>query len=116
MAWREATISEFLIPQEEHFKAQDPTIAELERIEKIDFSGNIVISKKPSKTDMIVIQPGDFVISGIYVAKGAMAVYQGSKPVKATIHYSSYTVNHKVINLEYFKRFLKSPIFINSTF
>lgn len=112
MAWRKTTISHFLIPHEERYKANDPAIAEMPRIEKIYFSGNIVISQKPSKTDMIVIHPGDFVISGINVAKGAMAVYQGSEPVKATIHYSSYMVNKDVIELEYLKRFLKSPVFI----
>ena len=112
MAWRETTMSEILIPREDRFKAPDPAIAKLERIEKIDFSGNVVISKKSSKTDMIVVHPGDFVISGINVAKGAMAIFQGVKPVKATIHYSSYTLNDDVINVEYLKRFLKSPIFI----
>lgn len=111
MAWRKATVNEFLIPREERYKANDHAIAGMPRIEKIDFSGNIVISKKPSKTDMIVIHPGDFVISGINVAKGAMAVYQGGEPIAATIHYSSYTVNKAIIELEYLKRFLKSSVF-----
>lgn len=112
MAWQQTEVREFLIPREERYKANDPTIAGMPRIDKIDFSGNVVLSQKPSKTDMIVIHPGDFVISGINVAKGAMAVYQGSEPVTATIHYSSYTVNKAVIELEYLKRFLKSPVFI----
>jgi len=112
MAWQKTTISQFLTPRKERFKANDPAIAGIPRIEKIEFSGNIIVSQKPSKTDMILIHPGDFVISGINVAKGAMAVYQGTKPVKATIHYSSYTVNHEVINMEYFKRFLKSSVFV----
>lgn len=107
MAWQQTEVREFLFPREERYKADDPAIAGMPRIEKIDFSGNIVLSQKPSKTDMIVIHPGDFVISGINVAKGAMAVYQGSEPVTATIHYSSYTVNKAVIELEYLKRFLK---------
>ncbi len=49
---------------------------------------------------------------GINVAKGAMTVYQGDTPVKATIHCSSYKVDHDVIDLEYFKRFLKSTVFV----
>ena len=112
MAWRKMQIKEFLTPRKERYKADDPAISDMPRIEKIDFTGKIFISNKPSKTGMIVIQPGDFVISGINVAKGAMAVYQGDIPVKATIHYSSYGVDHNIINLEYFKRFLKSPVFI----
>jgi len=112
MAWRKVQIKDFLTPRGERYKPDDPAITGMPRIEKIDFTGKIFISDKPSKTDMIVIQSGDFVISGINVAKGAMAVYQGDIPVKATIHYSSYGVDHNIINLEYFKRFLKSPVFI----
>ena len=63
---------------------------------------------------MIVVQPGDLVISGINVAKGAIAVYQGTEPVTATIHYSSYIFDDSVIDLEYFKYFVKSPAFIET--
>jgi len=112
MAWRKVQIKEFLTPRKERYKADDPAISDMPRIKKIDFTGKIFISDKPSKTGMIVVQPGDFVISGINVAKGAMAVYQGDTPVKATIHYSSYGVDHNIINLEYLKRFLKSPVFV----
>ncbi len=61
---------------------------------------------------MILVNKGDFVISGINVAKGAMGVYEKDKDVVATIHYSSYTFDNKKINVEYFKRFLKSTEFI----
>ena len=63
---------------------------------------------------MIVVQPGDLVISGINVAKGAIAVYQGVEPVTATIHYSSYIFDDSVVDLEYFKYFVKSPAFIET--
>lgn len=63
---------------------------------------------------MIVVQPGDLVISGINVAKGAIAVYQGMEPVTATIHYSSYIFDDSVVDLEYFKYFVKSPAFIET--
>ena len=61
---------------------------------------------------MIIVHPGDLVISGINVAKGAVAVYQGDEPVCATIHYSSYTFDSSKVDLEYFKYFVKSPAFI----
>ena len=61
---------------------------------------------------MILICPGDLVISGINVAKGAMGIYCGEENVTATIHYSSYTFDTEKIDVEYFKRFLKSPEFI----
>lgn len=63
---------------------------------------------------MIVVQPGDLVISGINVAKGAIAVYQGVEPVTATIHYSSYIFDDSGADLEYFKYFVKSPAFIET--
>ena len=43
------------------------------RLDKIDFYGTIHISDKPTKTDMIIVHPGDLVISGINVAKGTVA-------------------------------------------
>ena len=39
-------------------------------------------------------------------------IYYGSENVTATIHYSSYTFDTAKINVEYFKRFLKSQEFI----
>ena len=105
-------LSQFLTNREEGFKPNDPELAGLKRLEKIDFSGKIHLSDKPTKTDMIVVQPGDLVISGINVSKGAIAVYEGNEPLAATIHYSSYAFDEKQIDISYFRRFLKSPIFV----
>jgi len=111
--WKKVAISEFLFEREGKFKPTEAEVANLERIEKIDFSGKVHISRKSSNTNMIIIKPGDFVISGINVSKGAMAIYEGANDVCATIHYSSYTFDRKVINVEYFKRFLRSKLFID---
>lgn len=81
-------------------------------MDKIDFSGTIHISNKPTKTDMILVYSGDLVISGINVAKGAITVYQGKEPVCATIHYSAYTFDDSKVDLDYFKFFVKSPAFL----
>lgn len=111
--WKKVKIGDFLTEREGRYKPDDKIISQYQRLDKIDFSGNIHISDKPSKTDMILVQPGDLVISGINVAKGAVAVYQGAEPVCATIHYSSYTFDDKKIDLEYFKYFVKSPAFLD---
>lgn len=105
-------IGQFLFEREGRYKPNAIELNGLKRIDKIDFSGNFHIANKPSNTDMIIIKPGDLVISGINVAKGAMAIYQGHEDVTATIHYSSYTFDESQIDVEYFKRFLKSPEFI----
>ena len=110
--WKKVKIGEFLTEREDRYKPNDKIIAQYQRLDKIDFSGTIHISNKPTKTDMILVQPGDLVISGINVAKGAIAVYQGDTPVCATIHYSAYTFNASIVDLEYFKYFVKSPAFV----
>ena len=110
--WQKTKIGEFLFERKGKYKPDDPVIAGLSRIQKIDFSGNFHVSEKKSRTNMILIYPGDLVISGINVAKGAMGIYNGDEKVKATIHYSSYTFDTEKINVEYFKRFLRSAEFI----
>jgi len=110
--WIKTKIGSFLFEREGKYKPDDMTIAGLKRINKIDFSGNFYIANKPSKTNMILVCPGDLVISGINVSKGAMGIYSGNENVIATIHYSSYTFDTDKINVEYFKRFLKSAEFI----
>ena len=109
--WQKVKIGDFLFERKGRYKPNDEQISNLPRIEKIDFSGNFHIGNKDSKTDMILIKDGDLVISGINVAKGAMGIYSG-EDVTATIHYSSYTFDSNKINVEYFKRFLKSSEFI----
>ena len=110
--WKKVKIGDFLTEREGRYKPDDSKISKYKRLDKIDFSGNIHISDKPTKTDMIIVHPGDLVISGINVAKGAVAVYQGDEPVCATIHYSSYTFDSSKVDLDYFKYFVKSPAFI----
>ena len=110
--WKKVKVGDFLTEREGRYKPDDSKISKYKRLDKIDFSGTIHISDKPTKTDMIIVHPGDLVISGINVAKGAVAVYQGDEPVCATIHYSSYTFDSSKVDLEYFKYFVKSPVFI----
>lgn len=114
MSWEKVPMSEFLKHRDLRFKPKDKQIIDLKRIEKIDFSGNIITSTKPSNTDMILVKNGDLVISGINVEKGAMAVYQGVEDLTATIHYSSYEFDKEKIDEEFLKSFLKSKEFIRA--
>ncbi len=111
MSWRKVKLGEFLKNREIRFKPNDKDISGLKRIDKIDFSGEIYLSDKPSNTDMILVKKGDLVISGINVEKGAMAVYSGEEDITATIHYSSYSYNEKKISIDFLKLFLRSPEF-----
>src|SRR5699024_8383956 len=105
-------VGDFLFEREGRYKPDAKEIQGLQRIDKIDFSGNFHVANKPSKTNMILIKSGDLVISCINVAKGALGVYHGDADVTATMHYSSYTFDESKVSVEFFKRFLKSPIFI----
>lgn len=112
--WKKTYIGQFLKEREGRYSPDDKKLVGLQRLNKIDFFGEIHLSGKSSKTDMIIVEPGDLVISGINVAKGALSVYQGDKPITATIHYSSYQFDKDQINIEYFKRFVKSQVFIQA--
>jgi type I restriction enzyme, S subunit len=111
--WKSLNIGDFLFERNDRFKPDDIIVSNLKRLEKIDFQGFFHIGDKSSNTVMILIKPGDFVISGINVTKGAMGIYEGKKDITATIHYSSYTFDENIINVGWFKRFLKSKVFID---
>ncbi len=105
-------LGDVLKNREGRYKPDDPEIAGLKRIDKINFSGQFFLSDKSSNTDMILIKKGDLVISGINVEKGALAVYEGEEDILATIHYSSYIFNTTKIDIDFLKVFLKSPDFV----
>jgi type I restriction enzyme S subunit len=109
--WRRVRIGDFLSERKGKFKPGAGAIEGLQRVDKIDFSGNIHLSNKDSKTDLIMVCQGDLLISGINVAKGAVAIYHGESPVVASIHYSSYTFDENLVSIEYFRRFVRSPLF-----
>ncbi|MBU2104289.1 MAG: restriction endonuclease subunit S, partial [Nanoarchaeota archaeon] len=106
-------INNFLKERPDRFKPAEANKLGLKRLNKIDFSGKIHLSNKKTNTNMILIKPGDLVISGINVEKGAITIYQENEDILATIHYSSYEFDEDKINVEYFKWFLKSKIFKN---
>ncbi len=112
MSWKKVKISTFLFERKGRYKPNDESISGLERLEKIDFSGKFYIGQKSSRTDMILIKKGDFVISGINVAKGAMGIYREDNDITATIHYSSYTFDESKIDINYFEHFLQSAEFV----
>lgn len=112
--WRKVKIGTFLKERKGKHKPDAPAIVGLKRLNKIDFSGRIHLSDKPTKTDMIIVHSGDLVISGINVAKGAIAVHQGAESIAATIHYSAYEFDDSLIDIDFLKRFLKSPAFMSA--
>jgi type I restriction enzyme S subunit len=84
-------------------------------VSKIGFdTGRIELrNSSQTRTGMILIQPGDLVLSGINAAKGAIAIYDkdNTTPVAATIHYGAYTPNDRKVDLRYLWHFLRSRAF-----
>jgi type I restriction enzyme S subunit len=107
-------IRDFLEARVDKFDPSSKELRSFRRLDKIDFTGTIHLSDKISKTDMIIVHPGDLVISGINVAKGAVAVHDGTEPISATIHYSTYKSDPAEVEIEYFRRYLKSDEFIDA--
>ena len=62
---------------------------------------------------MILIRPGDLVVSGINAAKGAIAIYGAERTdcVAATIHYGAYKVNSARADIRYLWWLLRSRTF-----
>ena len=107
-------LSNYLIPNETRIKPEEANKMKLARIRKINFDGEIFLDDiTKTNTDMIVVNPGNLVISGINADKGAISIYKGDKPSLASIHYSSYDINEG-ISIEYLRSFFKSPKFIKS--
>jgi type I restriction enzyme S subunit len=112
MSWQLTKLSHFLNERKGRIKHSDANKLGLQRIKKIDFSGNIHLERETdTKTDMILVKSGDLVVSGINASKGAIAVHELEEDVLATIHYSSYEFNPDLISVDYLKWFFKSPKF-----
>lgn len=101
-------------------RKETPTAEELSQrkvciVAKIGFNdGRIKFrSDGETKTNMILIRPGDMLISGINAGKGAIAIYpvNNTKPAAATIHYSAYSVCEGRADMKYLWWFLRSNMF-----
>src|SRR5260370_41408629 len=90
-------LGEVLAERHEIPSDDDLSLGNIRIVEKIGFNeGRIQLRiDSQTKTGMILIRPGDLVVSGINAAKGAIAIYDEANgaPVAATIHYGAYTAN-----------------------
>ena len=62
---------------------------------------------------MILIKPGDLVLSGINVAKGAVAIYDknNAEPIAATVHYGAYIPNSERVSINFLWWMFRSNFF-----
>jgi type I restriction enzyme M protein len=108
-------IGKFLTPRNEVPDMNALSKGEYNVINKISFASGLIEIRdnNNTRTGMILIEPGDLVISGINAGKGAIAIYDenNSKKATATIHYSSYKVDKNIANIKYLWLFFRSEVF-----
>lgn len=114
-SWQEMPLGEVLTERQEVPREQDLLTGNIRIIAKIGFNdGKIQLREETNtRTKMILIRPGDLVVSGINAAKGAIAIYgeENKEPVAATIHYGAYTPNKNKVEVKYLWWLLRSNTF-----
>ena len=113
--WPSVPLSDLIEERTDTPNLADISMGRIKVISKIDFkNGEIQLRDHGNtRTEMILVRPGDLVISGINAIKGAVAIYNSNniEPIAATIHYSSYFPKSAKINIQYIWWLLRSQIF-----
>jgi type I restriction enzyme S subunit len=113
--WKTISLKEVLTERQETPNDEALINGDISVIAKIGFNdGKIQLrTDNNTKTGMILIRPGDLVVSGINAAKGAIAIYgeKNIKPIAATIHYGAYVPNKELADIQYLWFFLRSQTF-----
>lgn len=113
--WLRVPLAEVLTERQEVPPDDALESGDIRVLAKIGFSdGKIQLrTDGQTKTGMILIRPGDLVVSGINAAKGAIAVYgeENPKPIAATIHYGAYIPKKVRVDACYLWWLLRSRVF-----
>ena len=114
-AWPLVKLGEVLVERQEAPDSIALDNGEIKVVSKIGFNKGEIEFRTDSqtKTGMILIYPGDLVISGINAAKGAIAIYdeKQSNTAAATIHYGSYSVKRERADINFLWWLLRSNTF-----
>jgi type I restriction enzyme S subunit len=108
-------LGEVLTERRETPSEEDLLSGRVRIIEKITFdTGRIQLrSNGCTRTGMILVRPGDLIVSGINAAKGAIAIYdpEATEPVSATIHYGAYIPELDRVDVRFLWWMLRSRFF-----
>jgi len=114
-AWPMVPLREVLTERREVPDPEEIVAGRIKVVAKIGFNdGRIQLrADGQTKTGMILIRPGDLVVSGINAAKGAIAIHseENTQPIAATIHYGSYIVNRERAESRFLWWLLRSNTF-----
>ncbi len=113
--WPPTALGEVLAERRERPSIEDLALGSIRVVSKIGFDdGKIQLREDTrTKTGMILVRPGDLLVSGINAAKGAIAIYDKTKtePIAATIHYGSYIPDKKRVDVRFLWWLLRSQVF-----
>ncbi|MGD0650332.1 MAG: restriction endonuclease subunit S [Verrucomicrobiia bacterium] len=113
--WPNVPLGEVLRERQETPPADALASGEIRIVSKIGFNDGVIQFRADgeTKTGMILIRPGDLVVSGINAGKGAIAIYdeQNTEPVAATIHYGAYIPNKDRVDVRFLWWLLRSGAF-----
>ena len=113
--WPLVPLGEVLTERQEIPPLEPLIRGEIPIVAKVGFNdGQIQLrTTTQTKTGMILVRPGDLLVSGINAAKGAIAVYgiENEKPIAATIHYGAYIPNGERADVHYLWWLLRSRTF-----
>ena len=113
--WPLTAMSDLLTERQEVPDLDALLAGDIRIVAKIGFAdGQIELRRRgETKTDMILIRPGDLVVSGINAAKGAIGYYSkaSTQPIAATIHYGAFIPNETLMDPKYLWHFMRSGEF-----
>ncbi len=114
-SWPTVQLGDILTERQEKPNPEQLAVGEIPVVAKIAFNEGKIELRRDSdtKTGMILIRPGDLVVSGINAAKGAIAVYgrEKTEPIAATIHYGAYIPKTDRVDIQFLWWLLRSNAF-----
>ena len=115
--WPEVRLGDILTERTETPDPGEIETVMIPIVAKISFSEGTIELRDDTRTrtKMILIRPGDLVVSGINAAKGAIAIYdeEDDSPIAATIHYAAYIPDKSRVDVRYLWWLLRSETFRN---
>ena len=111
--WESISFADLITERKDRFDPDAPEIVGLPKIEKIDFSeGKLHLGEyEPTKTQQIIVEPGDFVFSGLNIEKGAAGFNETADRLVVSANYSTCGFNDIRVSLDFFKHYMRSENF-----
>jgi len=115
ITWPMVRLGDVLTERQETPLPEEMVSGRIKIVNKISFdTGQIYIRPiGETRTGMILIRPGDLVVSGINAAKGAIAIHglDNTCPIAATIHYGAYIPDSNRTSTKFLWWILRSRFF-----